>query len=121
MPLDTRQPQLLPQRPFPHPSYDVVRLRRWVSVCMMLPCIVLILLLTIFPLLYSLGVSFFRWEVQIPGHPFVGLANYAELIHDATFWGSLQATAIIAGCAVLAELVLGMALALALPGTVRGH
>ena len=87
---------------------------------MVLPCIVLILLLTIFPLLYSLGVSFFRWEVQIPGHPFVGLANYAELIHDATFWGSLQATAIIAGCAVLAELVLGMALALALAGKVRG-
>ena len=120
MQIGTRRPQLLPLRRGAHPAVDVVRRRRWVSVGMVLPCIVLILLLTIFPLLYSLGVSFFLWEVQIPGHPFVGLANYAELIHDATFWGSLQATAIIAGCAVLAELVLGMALALALAGKVRG-
>ena len=120
MQIGTRRPQLLPLRRAAHPVMDVVGRRRWVPVVMVLPCIVLILLLTIFPLLYSLGVSFVRWEVQIPGHPFVGLANYNELIHDATFWGSLQATGIIAGCAVLAELMLGMALALALAGKVRG-
>src|SRR5919201_3645100 len=111
MPTTTRAPSLEVQ-PVPQVSgaRRPARRRRWVPIALVSPCVALIVALTIFPLLYSLGVSLFRWEIQVPGRPFVGLANYDELVHDASFWNSVGVTAIIAISAVSLELVFGMAL-----------
>lgn len=121
MPTTTPAPSLEVQRlPQVGGLARLVRRRRWIPIALVIPCVTLIVVVTIFPLLYSLGVSLFRWEIQVPGRPFVALANYDELVHDASFWSSVQVTAIIAVSAVCLELVFGMALALALVGKVRG-
>ena len=48
------------------------RLEGWLLV---LPALLLILGLTIFPLIQSLSLSFQRWDLQSQEHPFVGLQN----------------------------------------------
>jgi multiple sugar transport system permease protein len=91
---------------------------RWLLVA---PAVCLILALSIFPLLFSLWVSFVNYDFQIPGHAFVGLKNFQQVVADPVARWSLVVTAILSGSSVLLEFVLGLALALALTATFRGR
>jgi multiple sugar transport system permease protein len=84
------------------------------------PAIVLIAALGIYPFIYALTLSFRRWDLQSPDHPFVGLANYREALVDPRVWGALANTGLIVLAAVGLEFVLGFALALLLVGDLRG-
>jgi multiple sugar transport system permease protein len=91
---------------------------RWLLVA---PAVCLILALSIFPLLFSLWVSFVNYDFQIPGHAFVGLKNFEQVVADPVARWSLVVTAILSGSSVLLEFVLGLALAMALTTTFRGR
>jgi multiple sugar transport system permease protein len=91
---------------------------RWLLVA---PAVCLILALSIFPLLFSLWVSFVNYDFQIPGHAFVGLKNFEQVVADPVARWSLVVTALLSGSSVLLEFVLGLALALALTATFRGR
>ena len=52
---------------------------KWLLVA---PAVLLILALSIYPLLFSLWVSFINYDFQIPGHAFVGLKNFEQVIFD---------------------------------------
>jgi multiple sugar transport system permease protein len=93
------------------------RIEGWLLV---LPAILLILGLTIFPLIQSLGLSFQRWDLQSQEHPFVGVQNYRDALIDPRVWGALQNTAIIVVCAVTLEFLLGLGLALLFTGDFAG-
>ena len=84
------------------------------------PSIAIILALGIYPLLYSLTLSFRRWDLQRPEHPFIGFANYAEAFADSRVWGALRNTMLIMGIGVTLEFVLGLGLALLLVDELRG-
>jgi multiple sugar transport system permease protein len=91
-------------------------------VLMVLPAVLLLLAIVIFPLLYSLRLSVTSYDINptIP-RTFVGLENYASVLRDPRFLGSLRTTAIIAGAAIVIEFVLGLALAVVLSGRlIRG-
>ena len=85
------------------------------------PAFLVVLLITLFPLIYALVVSFQAVRL-VPPTParFVGLDNYAEIIQSARFWGSVQVTAVIVFTSVAFQYVLGFALALALHHNVPG-
>ncbi len=83
------------------------RLVRWLFV---LPCVVIILLVTIFPTIYSFGLSFTKWEIALPDRPFIGFGNYAALFKDARFLHSILITAIVVLVGVGIEMVLGFGL-----------
>jgi multiple sugar transport system permease protein len=91
---------------------------RWLLVA---PAVCLILALSIFPLLFSLWVSFVNYDFQIPGHAFVGLKNFEQVVADPVARWSLVVTAILSGSSVLLEFVLGLALAMALTTTFHGR
>ena len=93
------------------------RLEGWLLV---LPAVVLILALGVFPLLSSLALSFQRWDLQVQDHPFVGLQNYRDAIADPRVWGALQNTGIIVVAAVGLEFLLGLGLALLFVGDFKG-
>jgi ABC-type sugar transport system permease subunit len=38
--------------------------------------------LSVYPLLFSIWVSFVNYDFQIPGHAFVGLKNFKQVIAD---------------------------------------
>jgi multiple sugar transport system permease protein len=93
------------------------RLEGWLLV---LPALLLILALSIFPLISSLALSFQRWDLQVQEHPFVGLQNYRDALADPRVGGALQNTVLIVVAAVTLEFVLGLALALLFVDDFRG-
>jgi multiple sugar transport system permease protein len=93
------------------------RLTPWLFVA---PCLIIILLVTIFPTIYSFILSLYKWELTLKDKPFIGLQNYIQLLQDDRFLHSSLITALIVGLGVGLELVLGMALAQTLMGQMRG-
>ena len=87
---------------------------------MVAPALILILGLSVYPLLYSLTLSFRRWDLQSPEHPFIGVDNFRDALTDERAWGALQNTFVIVGAAVALEFLLGLGLALLLVGNLRG-
>jgi len=85
-----------------------------------LPSVLMILGIGIFPLLYSLWISFLQWDLQRPGQRFIFLKNYADALADNRMWGALSNTLIIIIVAVSLELLLGLGLAQTLSGYLPG-
>jgi len=75
------------------------------------PAILILLLVGLFPLIYSLIVSFQSITMTETDTSFAGLANYRHLFEDARLWQSLLHTAIITAIALPLELVLGFMMA----------
>lgn len=86
------------------------------------PAVLTVLIVTIFPLVYSLSISFQSMRLVPPSPPrFVGLGNYADLLAQARFWQVLGNTATIVFTSVTLQYVIGFALALALHAKVPGE
>jgi multiple sugar transport system permease protein len=76
------------------------------------PALLILILIVIFPLIYSLAYSFTDLELKKPQTGiFVGLANYKYSILDKTFWGTTLTTAYIISIAVTVEMLLGIVVA----------
>ena len=88
---------------------------------MIAPATVLILALSIYPLLFSLWVAFVNYDFEIPGHAFVGLQNFAQIVNDPLARSSLGVTIALSITIVAVEFALGLALALAMVRTFRGR
>ncbi len=78
------------------------------------PAAALILALSIYPLLYSLWVSFVNYDFLVPGHAFVGLRNFAQIVSDPIARSSLITTLVLSAVDVGLEFCLGLSLALAM-------
>jgi multiple sugar transport system permease protein len=77
-----------------------------------LPALVLLLGLAIFPLIYSLGISFTDWTIQEPERTFIGLENYGNvLLSDSRWQEAMVRTLAMTAVAVTVELALGLAIA----------
>jgi multiple sugar transport system permease protein len=78
----------------------------------LLPTILGILVFTAGPVIFSLGLSLFAWNVITPPE-FVGLQNYRRLAADPQFWVSFRNTAQFVVLAVILQLSLALFLAMA--------
>lgn len=78
------------------------------------PNTVLFLAFTYWPIVYSFWLSVTDWDLLRPAHEMVGLANYAGLLRDNTFWRVLLNTGIYAATVVCIAQVLAFFLALLL-------
>ncbi|BCL73319.1 putative ABC-type sugar transport systems,permease component [Vibrio nigripulchritudo MADA3029] len=86
------------------------------------PALFIVLLVTLFPLIYALTVSFQSVRL-IPPLPvrFVGFDNYQSLLESARFWQSVGTTLFIVLSSVAIQYVVGFMLALALHNKVPGE
>jgi multiple sugar transport system permease protein len=75
------------------------------------PAIFILLLVGLFPLIYSLVVSFMRITMLEVDTSFAGLANFAQMLKDSRLWLSLLHTGLIVAIALPVELLLGLAMA----------
>jgi multiple sugar transport system permease protein len=91
---------------------------KWLLVA---PAVLLILALSVYPLLFSLWVLFVNYDFQIPGHAFIGLKNFKQVIVDPVARYSLWLTVMFSVINVTIEFLLGLALALAMTKTFRGR
>ena len=87
---------------------------------LVIPTTLVIIAITVFPLLYSLGISFLNWDLQRPGRQFIWFKNYATALADDRLWEALGHTLIIVVIAVTLELVIGLALAYILSDKLPG-
>ena len=74
------------------------------------------------PILQSFAVSLFEWST-LAARPtrWVGLDNYARLVHDAVFWKALAHNAALVVLSLAIQLPLALFLAALLSGRVRGR
>ena len=82
---------------------------------MYLPTLVCLALVLAYPVLYAGYLSLHRvglGQLRRGEFPFVGLENYARLFDDRLFWLALKNTFLFTGVTVVAEVVLGVAIAL---------
>src|SRR5258708_7657725 len=90
-------------------------LSRLVPYLFLLPGAILFLLFIIWPMLYSLRISFYQWNIVHPEQSVgVGLQNYADALNDPVFQRSALNTLIYGVITVPAQIVLGTLLALLL-------
>jgi multiple sugar transport system permease protein len=75
------------------------------------PSVLVILLIGIFPLVYTLVVSFQQITMTDVDTSFAGLVNYRQLFRDERLWQALLHTAIIFAVALPLELALGLMMA----------
>jgi multiple sugar transport system permease protein len=83
--------------------------------CLMLPALVVLAANSVFPLLYAVKVSFQAYQMLIPVPPrFIGLANYAQAVHDPLVWHSLVVTLWFVAGVIAFQFPAGLGLALLL-------
>lgn len=86
---------------------------------MLLPAIVVLLLIGIYPLLFAFNMSVRVYQLSKPylGHAFVGFENYLTVFNDPLFWQSMARTAQFFLYTIPLQLLLGIGIALLLDGT----
>ena len=89
----------------------------------LLPALVYLILMAIFPLIWTLVLSLTKWHANIMPKPkWVGLNNYKYfLFQDPRFWNDLKFTTIYVAISVTSELTLGLFFANLLSHKFRGR
>jgi len=85
-----------------------------VGVLLMVPAVTLLLLLTLYPVLYGIWISFFNKHSFFPEQTFVGFGNYLFLFNDPEFWAAVWRGAVYSISSIVLQIVLGVAAALLL-------
>lgn len=91
-----------------------------ISWIMMIPCTVVLLGISVYPVFSSIYMSFTNEHLLRKETSFVGFDNYIRLMRDTEFWGSVGFTFIYSFAVVAVAYVAGMALALALNRDMKG-
>ncbi|MEZ0579592.1 carbohydrate ABC transporter permease [Nocardioides sp. MH1] len=77
------------------------------------PAVVVMLLVTAWPMIQALYLSLFRYRLTTPDEKeFVGIGNYATVLGDGLFWKDTVNTVIIMVVTVAVELVIGFVFAM---------
>src|SRR6185295_4333829 len=93
---------------------------KWFPRILLLPTIIYLFVMTVFPLLYSLYISLFKTDTTGQNNVWVGLSNYGQLLGSGEFWYSMFITLVITFIAVTLEILLGIGIALLLAQRLRG-
>lgn len=100
----------------PVPAAVRRRRARLVPILFVLPAILLLLAITIFPLIYTLRLTLFQLELTISTQEqFVGAQNFVRVLTgDPRFWNAMENTMLLVVVGVGLQMVLGIGLALVL-------
>jgi len=90
---------------------------------MALPALSVIALVAIGPILWAIWESLHLHDLRMPwlGRRFIGAQNYIEAFSDSRFWDAIGHTVVFAAASVTIELVVGLALAMAVDSMTRGR
>ena len=101
----------VPKPPRAHPGYG-----RLTPLWFLLPAVVALFAIGIYPTLFALVTSLRQYNIARvrDGFPFVGLANYATVLTDPTFWQTLGRTGAFFCVALPFEIAFGLGIALLL-------
>jgi multiple sugar transport system permease protein len=101
---------------------DRSRAERKTAYLLCAPAVIVMLIVTGYPILYAIYLSLQKYDLRFPGaKSFVGLDNYGEVLSSSTWWSDVLNTLIITLGSVAIELVLGMVLALVMHRAIFGR
>ena len=83
------------------------------------PTIVFFVAFQYYPILKSVGISFFDYGLLRRATPFIGLANYIRQFHDPLFLTAIRNTLVFVGSAVVVGVVIALVLAVLVEQTGR--
>jgi multiple sugar transport system permease protein len=96
------------------PAATTSRQQRRDRLIFLAPGMTVLAVILFYPLLYSVGLSFYSYYLPVPRKTFIGLDNFRYIWNDEVFWEALGVTARFTGASVAIELLLGIAVALLL-------
>jgi multiple sugar transport system permease protein len=87
------------------------------------PTMVLLLAINIFPLIWTIYLSFTNYAANRPNRPvkWVGLQWYQDILNSPAVWAAMQATAHFVFWTILIQTVIGFALAYLIDRKFKGH
>jgi multiple sugar transport system permease protein len=88
---------------------------------LVLPALLLLCALTLYPVAYGIWISFFNKHSFFPEQNFIGLANYVAVFGDEEFWRALKLGLIYSLTTIALQLVLGVGAALLLNEAFTGR
>jgi multiple sugar transport system permease protein len=91
------------------------------GIVLVLPALVLLCALTVYPVAYGIWISLFNKHSFFPEQNFIGLANYVAVFADEEFWRSLKLGLIYSLTTIALQLVLGVGAALLLNEAFAGR
>lgn len=94
---------------------DRARAERKLGYMLCAPAVIVMLLVTGFPIVYAFWLSLRRSDLRFPdASEFIGFENYLTVLSSSVWWKNVESTAIITVVSVVIELVLGMLIAIAM-------
>lgn len=92
----------------------------WIFVA---PTIFLLLAVNIFPLIWTIYLSFTNFRVNRPNKDvdWVGLRNYERILNDSDIWNTMQATAHFLIWTIILQVLIGFALAFLINKKFKGN
>ncbi|PYE23476.1 carbohydrate ABC transporter membrane protein 1 (CUT1 family) [Rhizobium sp. PP-CC-3A-592] len=86
----------------------------------LLPLVALLVVFTVYPLIYNIWLSFHEFVPKQRVLKYVGMANWIQLVNDGRFWGALGVTFLYFFIALTVEIILGMSVAILLDAELPG-
>jgi trehalose/maltose transport system permease protein len=94
------------------------RLAGW----MLSPALILVAIVAAYPIGYAIWLSLNEYSVRVPGlSRWAGFGNYETALSSSEFWNAMGTTFLFTGVSVALELVLGLAMAVAMHSAFRGR
>jgi multiple sugar transport system permease protein len=87
------------------------------------PTILLLLAINIFPLVWTIWLSFTNYRANRPNAPIrnIGIENYDSILTDPDIWAAMQATAHFVVWTILLQTLIGFGLACLINRRFKGH
>ena len=84
---------------------------KWIAYKYTMPTVAIVVIVGLLPILYSIFISLFEFELTAVAQPFIGIKNYLDLLGDERFIHAATFTVSFALIATVAEVLLGFTLA----------
>ncbi len=98
------------------------RAERRLGLMLVSPAVILMILVTAYPIAYAIWLSLFRADMRTPDqNEFVGLENYVTVLSSSIWWKAFGFTLLLTVVSVVLELILGMLLAIVMHRTIVGR
>ncbi|UCD82384.1 MAG: sugar ABC transporter permease [Desulfobacterales bacterium] len=111
------QPIALARRPS---IWETLTSERYFKWTLLIPLLILLLIFMLYPLFYCIYYSFHEWGMQGEAL-FIGLQNYRQMLSDRSFLEALARTFEVLVICIIAELSIGLGLALLWNRDFRGQ
>lgn len=121
-PRDAGTPERRPRGDRPRGRNRRPRGQGRLAAVLLLPAVLAVFGIVIYPVLRTLFVSFFAVDSALDvATPFVGLDNYATILSNSSYWSAMGRTLYFTLVSTGLELVLGLGLAYLLNARIRGR